>query len=82
MKKVVTALVAVAAVFIVAHAAVAFMAHGHGPGMHGPGAMPGAQVTEDQAKALAQKYAAAQLKTLHVSPFGHVVPMPAAQRQG
>jgi hypothetical protein len=33
-----------------------------GPGMHGPGAMHGTQVTEDEAKALAQKYVDEQLK--------------------
>jgi len=86
------------------------MAEGTGPmgmgrGMHG-GAMHATQVTEDQAKAVAQKYVDAQLKgftieqvvpstgmrrtmytvelkgpkgeskTLHVSPFGHVMPVP------
>jgi hypothetical protein len=82
-----------------------------GPGMHG-GAMHATQVSEDQAKALAQKYVDEQLKgftiekvvpstgmprtmytvelkgpkgeskTLHVSPFGHVMPFPGPQRQG
>ena len=76
-----------------------------GPGMHG-GAMHATQVSEDQAKAIAQKYVDEQLKgytiekvvpstgmprtmytvelkgpkgeskTLHVSPFGHVMPFP------
>jgi len=128
MKKVLIGVAAVAAVFVVAHAAIAFMGPGHGPGMghgmmmqaggpmgpgmHGPGAMHGTQVTEDQAKALAQKYVDEQLKgftiekvipstgmprtmytvdlkgpkgeskTLHVSPFGHVMPFPVPQRQG
>jgi hypothetical protein len=84
------------------------MAHGAGPmgmgrGMHG-GAMHATQVSEDQAKAIAQKYVDEQLKgftvekvvpstgmprtmytvelkgptveskTLHISPFGHVMP--------
>jgi hypothetical protein len=86
------------------------MAEGTGPmgmgrGMHG-GAMHATQVSEDQAKAIAQKYVDEQLKgftiekivpsrgmlrtmytvelkspkgenkTLHVSPFGHVMPFP------
>lgn len=86
------------------------MAEGAGPmgmgrGMHG-GAMHATQVSEDQAKAIAQKYVDEQLKgftiekvvpstgmprtmytvelkgpkgeskTLHVSPFGHVMPFP------
>jgi hypothetical protein len=76
-----------------------------GPGMHG-GAMHATQVSEDQAKAIAQKYVDEQLKgfaiekvvpstgmphtmyivelkgpkgeskTLHISPFGHVIPFP------
>jgi hypothetical protein len=136
MKKVLIAVAAVAAVFVVAHAAVAFMGPSHGPGMghammmrmgpqmmaraggpmgpgmRGPGAMHGTQVTEDEAKAIAQKYVDEQLKgftiekvvpstgmprtmytvelkgpkgeskTLHVSPFGHVMPLPASQPQG
>ena len=82
-----------------------------GPGMHG-GAMNATQVSEDQAKAIAQKYVDEQLKgftiekvvpstgmprtmytvelkgpkgeskTLHISPFGHVMPFPVPQRQG
>ena len=82
-----------------------------GPGMHG-GAMNATQVSEDQAKAIAQKYVDEQLKgftiekvvpstgmprtmytvelkgpkgeskTLHVSPFGHVMPFPMPPRQG
>lgn len=82
-----------------------------GPGMHG-GAMNATQVSEDQAKAIAQKYVDEQLKgytiekvvpstgmprtmytvelkgpkgeskTLHVSPFGHVMPFPMPQRRG
>jgi len=82
-----------------------------GPGMHG-GAMNATQVTEDQAKVIAQKYVDAQLKgftiekvvpsagmprtmytvelkgpkgeskTLHVSPFGHVMPFPVPQPRG
>lgn len=86
------------------------MAEGAGPmgmgrGMHG-GAMHATQLSEDQAKAIAQKYVNEQLKrftiekvvpstgmprtmytvelkgpkgeskTLHVSPFGHVMPFP------
>jgi hypothetical protein len=136
MKKILIVVAAVAAVFVVAHAAVAFMGPHHGPGMghammmrmgpqmmaqaggpmgpgmHAPGAMNGTQVTEDQAKALAQKYVDEQLKgftvekvipttgmprtmytvelkgpkgesrTLHISPFGRVMPFPAPQRQG
>ena len=136
MKKVLIIVAAVAAVFAVAHAAVAFMGPSHGPGMghgmmmriapqmmaqaggpmgpgmHGPGAMNGAQVTEDQVKTLAQKYVDEQLKgftiekvvpstgmprtmytvelkgpkaerkTLHISPFGHVIPFPMPQHQG
>jgi hypothetical protein len=35
MKKVLIAVAAVAAVFVVAHAAVAFMGPSHGPGMGG-----------------------------------------------
>jgi hypothetical protein len=84
MKKVLIGIAAVAAVFILAHAAIAFMGPGHGPGMghalmmaprmmaqagapmgprmHGRGAMNGAQITEDQAKGLAQKYVDEQLK--------------------
>ena len=87
------------------------VAQGMGPGMHG-GAMHATQVTEDQAKAIAQKYVDEQLKgftiekvvpstgmprtmytvelkgpkgeskTLHISPFGHVMPFPATPRQG
>jgi hypothetical protein len=83
-----------------------------GPGMHSPGAMGGTQITEEEAKAIAQKYVDEQLtgftiekvipgtgmprtmytvelkgpkgesKTLHVSPFGHVMPFPGPQRQG
>jgi hypothetical protein len=84
------------------------MAHGAGPmgmspGMHS-GVMPATQVSEEQVKAIAQKYVDEQLKgftiekvvpstgmprtmytvelkgpkgeskTLHVSPFGHVMP--------
>lgn len=132
MKKFLIVVAAIAAVFVVAHAAVAFMGPSHGPGMghgmmmqmmaqaggpmgpgmHGPGAMNGMQVTEDQAKALAQKYVDEELKgftvekvipstgmprtmytvelkgpkgeskTLHISPFGHVMPFPGPQRQG
>jgi hypothetical protein len=82
-----------------------------GPGMHG-GAMNATQVSEDQAKAIAQKYVDEQLKgftiekvvpstgmprtmytvelkgpkgeskTLHISPFGHVMTFPMPQRQG
>jgi hypothetical protein len=82
-----------------------------GPGMHG-GAMNATPVSEDQAKAIAQKYVDEQLKgftiekvvpstgmprtmytvelkgpkgetkTLHVSPFGHVMTIPVPQRQG
>jgi hypothetical protein len=78
-------------------------AMGMGSGMHG-GAMQATQVSEDQAKAIAQKYIHEQLKgftvekvvpstgmpramyivelkgpkgeskTLHISPFGHVMP--------
>jgi hypothetical protein len=136
MKKFLIVVAAIAAVFVVAHAAVAFMGPSHGPGMghgmmmqmgpqmmaqaggsmgpgmHGPGAMNGMQVTEDQAKALAQKYVDEELKgftvekvipstgmprtmytvelkgpkgeskTLHISPFGHVMLLPVPQRQG
>jgi hypothetical protein len=136
MKKVLIVVATVAAVFVVAHVAVAFMGPRHGPGMghpmmmrmgpqmmaqagglmgpgmHGPGAMMGTQVTEDQAKAIAQKYVDEQFKgftvekvvpstgmprtmytvelkgpkgerkTLHVSPFGHVMLLPVPQRQG
>jgi hypothetical protein len=83
-----------------------------GPGMHGPGAMHGAQITEDQARAVAQKYVDEQLKgftidkivastgmphtmytielkgpqgetkTLHVSPFGHVMPLSSTPTRG
>ena len=82
-----------------------------GPGMHG-GAMNATRVSEDQAKAIAQKYVDEQLKgytiekvvpstgmprtmytvelngpmgesrTLHISPFGHVMPFPTPQRRG
>jgi hypothetical protein len=82
-----------------------------GPGMHG-GAMNPRPVSEDQAKAIAQKYVDEQLKgftisrvvpstgmprtmytvelkgpkgeskTLHISPFGHVMPFPMSLRQG
>jgi hypothetical protein len=82
-----------------------------GPGMHG-GAMNPTPVSEDQAKAIAQKYVDEQLKgftisrvvpstgmprtmytvelkgpkgeskTLHISPFGHVMPFPMSLRQG
>lgn len=82
-----------------------------GPSMH-RGPMNAAQVSEDQAKAIAQKYVDEQLKgftieavvpstglprtmytvelkgpngertTLYVSPFGHVMPFPLAQRRG
>ena len=129
MKRVLAIVVAIAAVVVVAHAALAFMGPGHrpamghammmqmgprtmaqgagpmGPGMHG-GAMHATQVSEDQAKAIARKYVDEQLKgytiekvvpstgmprtmytvelkgpkgeskTLHVSPFGHVMPFP------
>jgi len=82
-----------------------------GPGMHG-GATNATPVSEDQAKAIAQKYVDEQLKgftiekvvpstgmprtmytvelkgpkgenkTLHISPFGHVMPFAPPQRQG
>jgi hypothetical protein len=82
-----------------------------GPGMHG-GAMHATQISEEQAKAIAQKYVDEQLtgftiekvvpstsmprtmytvelkgpkgenKTLHVSPFGHVMPFPKPQHKG
>jgi len=136
MKTVLTAIATVAAMAVLAGAALAFMAPGHGsggmghrmmmqmgphtmaqgagpmgPGMHG-GAMSAAQVTEDQAKAIAKKYVDERLKgftiekvspsagmprtmytvelkgpkgenkTLHISPFGHVMPFTAAHRQG
>jgi hypothetical protein len=90
------------------HRGSPMMAQGAGPmspGMHG-GAMHATPVSEDQAKAIAQKYVDEQLrgytiekvvpstgmprtmytvelkgpkgesKTLHVSPFGHVMPFP------
>ena len=135
MKKVLAVVVAIAAVVVVAHAALAFMGPGHrpamghammmqmgprtmaqgtgpmGPGMH-RGAMGATQVSEDEAKAIAQKYVDEQLKgftidkvipstgmprtmytvelkgpkaerkTLHISPFGHVIPFPMPQHQG
>jgi hypothetical protein len=135
MKKIVAVVVAIAAVVVVAHAALAFMGPRHqagmghsmmmqmgphmwaqgpgpmGPGMHG-GAMHATQVSEDEAKAIALKYVDEQLKgytvekvipssgmprtmytvelkgpkgeskTLHISPFGHVMPFPVPQRQG
>ena len=135
MKKVLAVVVAIAAVVVVAHAALAFMGPRHwagmghpmmmqmgphmmgqgagpmGPGMHG-GAMPATQVSEDEAKAIARKYVDEQLKgytietvtpstgmprtmytvelkgpkgegkTLHISPFGHVMPLRLPQRQG
>ena len=135
MKKVLAVVVAIAAVVVVAHAALAFMAPRHwagmehpmtmqmgshmmgqgagpiGPGMH-HGAMPATQVSEDEAKAIARRYVDEQLtgytietvtpntgmprtmytvelkgpkgegKTLHISPFGHVMPFPLPQRQG
>jgi hypothetical protein len=134
MKNILIAVAAIAAVFVVAHAAIAFMGLGHGrgmghgmmgpymmaqagggpigPGMHGPGAMHGAQITEDQAKAIGQKYVDEQFKgftidkivastgmphtmytielkgpqgetkTLHVSPFGHVMPLSSPLTRG
>ena len=135
MKKILAAVVALMAVVVVAHAALAFMGPRHwvtmrhpmmmqlgshvmgqgagpmGPGMH-RGAMPATHVSEDEAKAIAQKYVDEQLKgytienvtpstgmprtmyavelkgpkgevkTLHISPFGHVMPFPLQQRQG
>jgi hypothetical protein len=134
MKKILAVVLAIAAVVVVAHAALAFMGPrpwvgmGHakmmqmgpmmalgpgpvGPGMHG-GAMHATQVSEDEAKAIARKYVDEQLKgytiekvipssgmprtmytvelkgpkgeskTLHISPFGHVMPVPVPQRQG
>ena len=136
MKTVLTVAVTIAATVVLAGAALAFLAPGHGPGrmaqgmmmqmgphmmaqgagpmgpgMHG-GAMRTMQVSEDQAMAIAQKHVDEQLKgftiekvvpstgmprtmytvalkgpkgesrTLHVSPFGHVMPFPAPQRQG
>lgn len=134
MKKVLAVVVAIAAVVVVAHAALAFMTPRHwagmghpmmmqmgphmmgqgagpmGPGMH-RGAPDAAQVSEDEAKAIARKYVDEQLKgytietvtpstgmprtmytvelkgpkgegkTLHISPFGHVMPLPLPQRQ-
>jgi len=124
MKKVVIVVVAIVAVGVVVRAALAFMGPGHGPGMRhgmaqgagpmgpgvGHGAMSATQVSEDQAKAVAQKYVDEQLKgytvekvvpntgtprtmytvelkgpkgesqTLHVSPFGHVMPFTVPQR--
>jgi hypothetical protein len=125
MKKVLVVVVAIAAVVVVAHAALAFMAPRHwagmghpmmmqmgpmGPGMH-RGEMPATQVSEDEAKAIAQKYVDEQLKgytietvtpstgmprtmytvelkgpkgegkTLHISPFGHVMPFPLPERR-
>lgn len=135
MKKILAVVVAIAAVVVVAHAALAFMGPRHwagtghsmmmqmgphmmaqgagpmGPGMHG-GAMHATQVSEDEAKAIALKYVDEQLKgytiekvipstgmprtmytvelkgpkgegkTLHISPFGHVMSFPVPQRQG
>jgi hypothetical protein len=133
MKKVLAVVVAIAAVVVVAHAALAFMTPRHwagmghpmmtqmgpmgqgagpmGPGMH-RGEMPATQVSEAEAKAIAQKYVDEQLKgytietvtpstgmprtmytvelkgpkgegkTLHISPFGHVMPFPPPQPQG
>jgi hypothetical protein len=136
MKTLLTVTVTIAAMVILAGAALAFMAPGHGlgrmghgtmmqigshmmaqgagpmgPGMHG-GAMNATQVSEDQAKTIAQKYVDEQLKgytiekvvpstgmprtmytvelkgpkgeskTLHISPFGHVMPFPVPLRQG
>jgi hypothetical protein len=135
MQKVLAVVVAIAAVVVVAHAALAFMVPRHwagmghpmmmqmgprtmpqgarpmGPGMH-RGATDATQVGEDEARAIAQKYVDEQLKgytietvtpstgmprtmytvelkgpkgegkTLHISPFGHVMPYPLPQRQG
>jgi hypothetical protein len=136
MKTLLTVTVTIAAMVVLAGAALAFMAPGHGPGrmghgtmmqmgshmmaqgagpmgpgMHG-GAMNATQVSEDQAKTIAQKYVDEQLrgytiekvvpstgmprtmytvelkgpkgesKTLHISPFGHVMPFPVPLRQG
>jgi hypothetical protein len=86
MKKVVTVTMVIAATVVLAGAALAFMAPGHGPasmghgmmmqmgphmmaqgagpmgpGMHGS-AMNATQVSEDQARAIAQKYVDEQLK--------------------
>ena len=118
MKTVLTVAVTIAAMIGLAGAALAMgphmMAQGRGPmgpGMH-RGAMNATQVSEDQAKAIAQKYVDEQLegytiekvvpstgmprtmytvelkgpkgesKTLHISPFGHVMPFATPQRQG
>jgi hypothetical protein len=135
MKKILAVVVAIAAVVVMAHAALAFMGPrlqagtgtsmmmqmgphmmAQGPGPMGPGMHRGAaqatQVSEDEAKAIARKYVDEQLKgytiekvipssgmprtmytvelkgpkgeskTLHISPFGHVMPFPVPQRQG
>jgi hypothetical protein len=128
MKKILAVGVAIAAVVVVVHAALAFIGPRHwagmgnammmqmrphmlaqgagpmGPGTH-RGAMNATQVSEDEAKAIARKYVDEQFKgytiekvipstgmprtmytvelkgpkgeskALHISPFGHVMPI-------